>query len=83
MNYLCNKSSKACGALAKIRHFVSEGIIKNIYNALINSYLRYGLIALGNASFETLQPIRVLLVNRAIRIMPFAQFGRLDTEPIY
>ena len=82
MNYLCTKLSKACGALAKTRHFVSEGVIKNIYYALINSYLRYGLIAWGNASFETLQPIRVL-VNRAIRIMYFAPFGRLDTEPIY
>ena len=68
--------------MAKTRHFVSEGIIKNIYYALINSYLRYGLIAWGTASFETLQPIRVL-VNRAIRIMSFAPFGRLDTEPIY
>ena len=56
--------------------------MKNIYYALNNSYIRYGLFAWGNASFETLKPIRAL-TNRALRIMSFAPFGRLDVQPIY
>ncbi len=80
--HVCTKLSRACGALAKTRHYVSEDVLKSIYYALLNSYIRYGLTTWGNASYDTLQPLRVL-TNRAVRIMSFAPFGRLDTKPIY
>ena len=59
VEYISNKLSRACGALAKTRHYVSEKVLKSIYYGLLNSYLRYGIIAWGNASFDTLQPLRV------------------------
>lgn len=57
-------------------------MLKSIYYALLNSYIRYGIIAWGNASYDTLKPLRTL-TNRAVRIMSFAPFGRLDTKPIF
>ena len=46
---VCNKVSKACGALSKLRHCVDLNTLKNVYYALVHSYLRYGVIAWGNA----------------------------------
>ena len=74
--------SKACGALAKIRHYVNTDILRNVYFALVNSYLRYGIVAWGNASVLSMNPLQVL-TNRALRIMSFAPFGPIDTDPIY
>ena len=54
----------------------------NVYYALVNSYIRYGLIIWGNASANSLKPLEVI-VNRAIRIMSFAPLGRLNTKPIF
>ena len=82
VEHVGKKLSRACGALAKMLHYDSVDVLKNIYYALINSYVRYGLIVWGNTSFENLQPLRVL-TNRAVRIMSFAPFGRLDIQPIY
>ena len=56
--------------------------LKNIYHALVNSYLRYGITSWGNASLETLKPLNTL-INRAVRIMSFAPFGKLNTDPIF
>ena len=53
-----------------------------MYFALVNSYARYGILAWGNASGVTLEPLKVLL-NKAIRIITFAPFGPLDLDPIY
>ena len=56
--------------------------LKTIYYALVNSYLRYGLITWGNAATAVLQPLNVLN-NRTLRIITFAPLGRLDTSIIY
>ena len=82
IEYICSKIAKTCGALAKIRHYVGIGTLTNVYYALVNSYIRYGLIIWGNASANSLKPLEVI-VNRAIRIMSFAPLGRLNTKPIF
>ena len=82
IEYIGQKISKACGALAKIRHCVSLEILKNVFYALVHSYLRYGILIWGSASRTTLKPLEVL-VNKAIRIMLFAPFGNLDFAPLY
>ena len=82
IEYICTKISKACGALSKIRHVIGIDTLKHIYYALVNSYLRYGIISWGNASQESLQPLNTL-INRAVRIISFAPLGRLNTKPIF
>ena len=82
IDYISSKIAKACGAIAKTRHFVGINTLKNIYYALVNSYLRYGLTAWGNASHHSLQTLQSL-INRVVRIMTFAPLGRLNTKPVF
>ena len=81
IDYISGKISKACGALSKIRHSVDIDTLKTVYYALVHSYLRYGIIAWGNATENILKPLHSLL-NRVVRIMTFAPF-RIDTKPIF
>ena len=61
---------------------VPAQILIDVFNALIHSYLRYGIIVWGGASESTLKPLEVL-VNKAIRIMSFAPLGNIDINQIY
>ena len=81
VEYVCKKVSKACGALAKIRHCASFDLLKEIYYALFYSYVRYGVSIWGNASPNVLTPLKVLN-HRAARIMTYAPFGHIDMNPI-
>ena len=82
INHLCIKLARACGCLVKIRNCVSTETLREIYHALIHSYLRYGVIVWGNAKKTTIQPL-ITLINRAVRIMSFAPFGKIDLRPIF
>ena len=82
VEYISTKVSKACGILSKLRHYLNSQVLIEIYNALIHSYIRYGIIAWGNASEATLKPLQILM-NRALRIITFAPFGRVHIKPIY
>ena len=68
IEYVTNKISKSCGALAKVRHCVDIKTLTNVYHALINSYIRYGIVVWGGASANALKPLQTML-NKAIRII--------------
>ena len=82
IDYICTKISKACGALSKIRHIVDIETLCTVYYALANSYLRYGILAWGNATDSIIKPLDTL-INRCVRIMSFAPFGHIQISPIY
>ena len=82
IEYICQKVSKACGSLAKLRKCVDVDVMREIYHALIHSYLRYGIIVWGTASETALKPLQVI-INRAIRIMCSAPLGRIDVTPLF
>ena len=82
IEYINNKISKSCGALAKIRHCVDIRTLVNVYHALINSYIRYGIVVWGGASASALKPLQTT-INKAIRIITFAPYGNLDLTPAY
>ena len=82
IDYICTKISKACGALSKIRHIVDIETLCTVYYALANSYLRYGILAWGNATDSIINPLDTL-INRCVRIMSFAPFGHIQISPIY
>ena len=82
IDYISKKISKACGALAKLRHCVSMDMLKNVYHALIHSYLRYGILVWGNAPQTTLDPLRVL-VNKSVRIIANLPFGSVELDPVF
>ena len=82
IDYISSKISKACGIISKLRYSVSTKLLVEIYNALIHSYLRYGIVIWGNTSEESLKPLNTL-VNRAVKIMSFTYSDRTDLEPIF
>ena len=65
-----------------MRHRTSLCVLREVFFALIYSYIKYGILVWGNASETTLEPLKVL-VNKAVRIITFAPFGPLDLKPIY
>ena len=63
--------SKTVGLIAKLKHFVPQHTLLNIYRALILPYLSYGLIVWGQASKTHLTKI-LLLQKKVIRFIFFA-----------
>ena len=56
--YMCNVCVCICiycGALAKLRNCVGIDILKNVYHALVHSYLRYGILVWGHATKSVLK----------------------------
>ena len=75
VEYISNKISKVCGAISKLRHCVGIITLKTIYYALVNSYIRYGILIWGGSVSSTaLQPL-LTFNNRILKIMTFAPLG--------
>ena len=66
------KISRTVRLLSKLRHFVPFSTLISIYHSLIAPYLRYGLIAWGQASKSQLNKLLVLQ-KRALRFIHFAK----------
>ena len=82
IKYISTKISKACGALARLRNCTDIEILKNVYHALIHSYLRYWILIWGNSSKTMRNPLQTQL-NKAVRIIVSAPFGNIDLQPAY
>ena len=82
IEYITSKISKSCGALAKLRHCVNTDTLVNVYNAIVNSYIRYGIVVWGGASISALKPLQTM-INKAVRIITFAPYGNLDLNPAF
>ena len=68
---VATKLSKMVGLIAKLRHFVPQHTLLNIYRALILPYLSYGLIVWGQASKTHLTKM-LLLQKKVLRFIFFA-----------
>ena len=55
VDYISKEISKTCGSLSKLRHCANIDILISVYYALVYSYLRYGIVAWGNASKTVLR----------------------------
>ena len=83
MAHINSKIIMACGALAKLRNRgIKIDVLKNVYHALVHSYLRYGILIWGSASQFVMNSLQTLM-NKAIRIMTNAPFGNIDLYPAY
>ena len=49
IEHVSSKISKACGCLTKLRNCVSTNVLRDVYHALINSYLQYLIMRLTGA----------------------------------
>ena len=79
---LVKKISRACGSLVKLRNCVEIETLREVYHALIHSYLRYGIIAWGTAAKTSIKKLQTI-INRAIRIMAFVPNSSIDLNPLF
>ena len=81
IEYINNKINRGIGIIKKIRYFVEENTLKNIYYFFVKPYIDYGTLAWGtsaNIHFETFNKS----IKRSIRAILFK--GKYDSvKPYY
>ena len=78
---LSKKISRGNGVLSKIRYYVNNSILQQLYYSLIYPFLTYGLSVWGNTYNTTLRPL-LMLQKRAIRIITFSKPDE-DSEQLF
>ena len=85
------KISRGIGILTKVKPFLNDKLIKNIYYSLVYSYLAYGVHVWGSADKKYLEKI-ITLQNKAVRILSGVQYFQIygqkpgplpASEPLY
>ena len=76
---LAPKLTRASGMLAKIRHYVSEDTLRNIYFGIFHSLLTYGAQVWGQSQNKHINRI-IKIQNKALRIINFAKFNSPTTN---
>ena len=70
MEYVRSKILKSISIISKIKYFVTEKAMINLYYAFIQSHINYNLINWSGTNTTTLNPIRKA-IKKVIRIMTF------------
>ena len=73
ISFIGKKIRRNIGIISKLRHFVNNKILINLYYALIYPFLTYGIVIWGNTYFSNVKPI-LTLQKKVIRIMTFSGF---------
>ena len=81
INYLTNKISKLTGLMSKLKTFFPCGILKNLYQSLIQPYYNYCILAWGTATKCALHPL-LLYQKRLVRIITNGNFFA-HTSPLF
>ena len=80
IEYLSTKLARSAGIFSKLRYYLNTNTLIQMYHALFNSHLQYGILCWGS-TFETYLNRLQVLQNRAIRNMMRApRFFRLDNH---
>jgi len=70
IDMISKKISKTVGIMKKLKHFLPAGALMNIYNALILSYLNYGIIVWGSQCDRLFK-----LQKKAVRIITKSKYN--------
>ena len=73
--------SQACGALARLRHYLPINSLITVYYSLVFSHLQYGISSWGSASKYFLKTIKTIQ-NKIIRLITFSSY-RSNAEKLY
>ena len=68
---MCAKLSSVCGILSKVRHYLDRNSLMLIYNSLVESRLRYGILGWSTATLNQIDRLKVLQ-NKALRFITFS-----------
>ena len=81
VKHIVKKVKRSVGMLSKIRHYVPQSILIQLYYTLIYPYLTYAVTTWGNTYSTTLQPLYVLQ-KKALRIITFSEY-RAHSNPLF
>ena len=54
IEYLCTKLSQAAGVIYKLKKLAPRAVLKTVYYSIVDSHLRYGILAWGSAKSTAL-----------------------------
>ena len=75
---LSSKLARSAGIFSKLRYYLDNSTLLQMYHALFNSHLQYGILCWGSTSATNLNNLQILQ-NRAIRnMMKAPRYFRLD-----
>ena len=69
INYVTQKISKTVGIISKLRYYIPNNTLLDIYKSLISPYLTYGIVA-AKVHIQKL----LVLQKRAVRLMNFKSY---------
>ena len=78
---VCRKVSKSIGILYKLKEYMSDRMLMNLYYSMIYPYLIYGNLIWGGTYSTHLNPL-LLLQKRAVRIISKSSYLS-HTDPIF
>ena len=78
IEYVAKKIKRCIGILSKIRYFVSQQVLVQLYYTLSFPFLSYSLTTWGNTYKTSLQPL-VILQKKALRIITFSSYSSHST----
>ena len=81
INYIAKKVKRSIGTLSKLRYYLNSQTLLDLYYAPVYPFLTYCIIAWGNTSQTSLQPL-IVLQKKAIRIRNFSSFYE-HTSPVF
>ena len=81
ITYIKNKMSKSIGILTKIRRFLNQKTLRNLYFSFVYPYLTYCVEVWGNTHDTYLNPL-IKLQKKCIRIITFYHYLE-HTPPLF
>ena len=79
--HITKKIKRCIGILSKIRYFVSQQILVQLYYTLIYPFLTYSLVTWGNTYQAFLRPF-ITIQKKAVRIITFSEYNS-HSSPLF
>ena len=70
IEYLCTKLSQAAGVIYKLKRLAPRAVLKTVYFSIVDSHLRYGILAWSSAKSTALQRLNCIH-RKIIKYMKF------------
>ena len=70
IEYLCTKLSQAAGVIYKLKKLAPRAVLKTVYYSIVDSHLRYGILAWFSAKSTALQRLNCIH-KKIIKYMKF------------
>ena len=81
-NLLMQKLARAIGMLSKVRYYVQDIELKNIYHAIFESHIRYGCMIWFQSNSEFIKDKIQKLQKKALRMMSFSELHE-SSSPLF